>query len=167
MKRILVCYATRYGSTRGIATIIADELRDAGYEVTLSPASDAGDPAGYDAVIIGSPLYMGKWLADAREFVSRFRDSLRSRPVAVFSAGFTLREQTAGNLDAADGALASSVRPYLSPVSAGYFAGRLDPDHMTAADRAVIALAGTVPGDFRDPGEVKKWAGTLPSLLFR
>ncbi|HON82455.1 MAG TPA: flavodoxin domain-containing protein [Methanoregulaceae archaeon] len=166
MERILVCYATRYGSTRDIATIIADVLREAGYEVTLSPVTDAGDPAGYDAVVIGSPLYMGKWLVEAREFVSRFRYSLRSRPVAVFSAGFTLRDRTAGHLGAADGALASSVKPFLSPVSAGYFAGKLDPDHMTVADRAIIRLTGTVPGDFRDADEIKKWAGTLPTLLF-
>jgi menaquinone-dependent protoporphyrinogen oxidase len=165
MEHILVCYASRYGSTRGIAEIIADELRDAGYEVTLSPVSDVGDPGNYDAVIIGSPLYMGKWLVEAREYVSRFRNSLRSRPVAVFTAGFTLRELTDSRLTAVDEALASSVKLYISPVAIGYFAGKLDPDHMTTADRAIITLTGAVPGDFREPDEIKKWTRTLPALL--
>lgn len=166
MEHILVCYATRYGSTGGIGAIIADELRAAGYQVTLSPVSDVRDPGGYDAIVIGSPLYMGKWLADAREFVSRFRKSLQSRPVAVFSAGFTLRDRTNDHLSAVDDALGSSVNLFISPVSTGYFAGSLDPDRMSAADREVIKLTGAMPGDFREPDEIKKWARTLPALFF-
>lgn len=165
MKHILVCYATRYGSTGGIAGIIATELRDAGYQVTLTPVSDAGDPGRYDAVVIGSPLYMGKWLVEAREFVSRFRNSLCSRPVAVFSAGFTLKDKTAGHLSAVDDALSSSVKLFISPVSTGYFAGSLDPDRLSDADRSIITLTGTLPGDFREPAEIKKWARSLPALF--
>jgi len=166
MEHILICYATRYGSTVGIAAIIADELRDAGYQVTLSPVSDVGDPGGYDAVVIGSPLYMGKWLVEAREFVSRFRNALKSRPVAVFSAGFTLRERTKDHLSAVDEALRSSVNLFISPVSTGYFAGSLDPDRMSAADREIVMLTGAMPGDFRKPDEIKTWARTLPALFF-
>jgi menaquinone-dependent protoporphyrinogen oxidase len=166
MKHILICYATRYGSTAGIAAIIADELRHAGCEVTLSPVSDVNAPGGYDAVVIGSPLYMGKWLVEAREFVSRFRNPLQSRPVAVFSAGFTLRERTKDHLSAVDEALRSSVNLFISPVSTGYFAGSLDTDRLSAADREIITLTGAMPGDFREPDEIKKWARTLPALFF-
>ena len=166
MEQILVCYATRYGSTAEIARIIGGVLRDAGYRVTISPVSDAGDPAGYDAVVIGSPLYMGKWLVEAREFVSRNRASLSSRPVAVFSAGFTLRNRTKDHIAAVDEALGSSVKLYISPVSTGYFAGRLDPDTLSAADRAIIALSGALPGDFIEPDEIRRWARELPARLF-
>ncbi|NYT07262.1 MAG: flavodoxin [Methanomicrobiales archaeon] len=165
MEHVLVCYATRYGSTGDIARIIADELRAAGYRVTLSPVSDAIDPGDFDAVVIGSPLYMGKWLAEAREFVSRFRNSLKSRPVAVFSAGFTLRERTSNHLTAVDEALGSSVKLFISPISTGYFAGKLDPDHMSSADRAIVTLTGAIPGDFIEPDEIKKWARELSALL--
>ncbi len=166
MEHILVCYATRYGSTGDIARIIADELRDAGYRVTLSPVADTGDPGDFDAVVIGSPLYMGKWLAEAREFVSRNRVSLKGRPVAVFSAGFTLRNRTDNHLSAVDEAIASSVKLFISPVSTGYFAGKLDPDQLSAADRAIIMLSGALPGDFREPDEIKKWTRGLPALFF-
>lgn len=166
MEHILICYATRYGSTAEIARIIADVLSDVGYQVTISPVSDAGNPADYDAVVIGSPLYMGKWLVEAREFVSRNRGSLTSRPVAVFSAGFTLRDRTKDHLAVVNEALGSSVKLYISPVSTGYFAGRLDPDTMSAADRAIITLSGALPGDFLEPDEIRTWARELPARLF-
>ncbi|HPA08240.1 MAG TPA: flavodoxin domain-containing protein, partial [Methanoregulaceae archaeon] len=85
MKKILVCYSTRYGSTGEIAGMIGEELDSTGYEVMVQPIARVKDPGEYDAVVIGSPLYMGKWLAEARDFVSRFRHSLGERPVAVFS----------------------------------------------------------------------------------
>jgi len=166
MEHILVCYATRYGSTGGIAATIADELREAGYQVTLSPVSDVRDPGSYDAVVIGSPLYMGKWLAEARDFVSRCRNSLKSRPVAIFTAGFTLRERTGEHLRVVDEALDASVKLYISPIHEGYFAGKLDPDRMSSTDREIIKLTGAMPGDFREPDEIKKWARELPAMLF-
>ena len=166
MPTILVCYATRYGSTGEIAGIIGEELRDAGYEVTISPLSEVRNPGTYDAVIIGSPLYMGKWLAEARDFVSRFRHPLSERPVAVFSVGYSLKERTIENLQNVDAALATAVKLFLSPVHAGYFAGYVNPDRMTPADRALVTLGGALPGDYRDPADVRRWARELPLFLF-
>jgi menaquinone-dependent protoporphyrinogen oxidase len=55
--RVLIVYASRYGSTQGIAERIAATLRRQGVETTVTPVHDAGDPAGYDAVVIGSAAY--------------------------------------------------------------------------------------------------------------
>jgi len=165
MKTVLVCYVTRYGSTGEIASIIAEELAKANLEVTLSPLSLVRDPGNTDAVVIGSPLYMGKWLAEAREFVSRFRTQLQTCPVAVFTVGYSFRDQMKEYIGIGDEALAP-IRVFISPVATGYFAGRVDPDTMSLTDREVIRLAGVVPGDFRNPGAVRKWARELPSVLF-
>ncbi len=166
MHTILVCYATRYGSTGEIAGIIGEELRKTGHGVTVFPLSEVKDPGMYDAVVIGSPLYMGKWLTEARDFVSRFQHPLRERPVAVFSVGYSLKERTMENLQNVDAALDTGVKIFLSPVHSGYFAGSVNPDIMTPADRAIVTMSGALPGDYRDSEEVKRWARELPAFLF-
>ena len=66
---VLVTYASKHGATQQIAARIADRLRTAGLEVQVSPITATGDPAGYDALVIGSAVYFGSWLATARRFV--------------------------------------------------------------------------------------------------
>jgi menaquinone-dependent protoporphyrinogen oxidase len=165
MKTVLVCYATRYGSTGKIASIIAEELVKAHLEVTLSPLSLVTDPGTSDAVVIGSPLYMGKWLAEARDFVSRFRTKLQARPVVVFTVGYSFRDQMKEDIASGDEAL-SSVKVFITPAAEGYFAGRVDPDSMNSADREVTRLARIIPGDFMSPESVRNWARGLPHILF-
>jgi menaquinone-dependent protoporphyrinogen oxidase len=165
VKTVLVCYATRYGSTGKVASIIAEELIKADLEVTLSPLSLVEDPGTSDAVVIGSPLYMGKWLAEARNFVSRFRTKLQARPVAVFTVGYSYRDRMKEDIGNGDESL-ESIRLFISPVAEGYFAGRVDPDSMNSADRQVTRLAGMNPGDFMSPESVRNWARGLPHILF-
>jgi menaquinone-dependent protoporphyrinogen oxidase len=165
VKTVLVCYATRYGSTGEIASIIADELRKAHLRVTMSHLSDIHDIEPADAVVIGSPLYMGKWLAEAREFVSRFRTKLQIRPVAVFTVGYSFRDRMNEDIKSGDEALAS-IKLFISPLAEGYFAGRVDPDSMNSTDREVTRLAGTTPGNFMNPEAVRNWARALPHVLF-
>lgn len=55
--RILIAYASRYGATLGIAKRIAAALHHHNLAPSLQPAQEASDPAGYDAVVIGSAAY--------------------------------------------------------------------------------------------------------------
>jgi len=50
----LVAYASRYGATQGIAERIGARLTGAGQPVELRSVKDAGDLAGYDALVNGS-----------------------------------------------------------------------------------------------------------------
>lgn len=164
MKNILVCYATRYGSTGDIARIIGKELEAAGFHVAVDSIADVKDPGNYDAIVIGSPLYMGKWLAEARDFVSRFRHSLQERPVAVFSVGYSLKDRTMEHLKSGEDALVP-IRLFITPLSTGFFPGKVDPDRMSPADKAVVRLSGVTPGDFRDEDIVRSWARELGELF--
>ncbi len=164
MESVLVCYQTRYGSTREIAVQIAEVLEKAGPRVTLSPISTVKDLSTFDAVVIGSPLYMGKWLAEAREFVGRFHVQLRERPVAVFTVGYSFRDRVQEHIPGDDEAL-EQVLFFISPVATGFFAGRVDPDSMSPADRSITTMAGVTPGDFRNPDEVRKWAEKLARIF--
>ena len=56
--KILVTYATRYGSTQEVAEKVAATLRESGLAVDVQPAKQVRTLDGYRAVVVGAPLYM-------------------------------------------------------------------------------------------------------------
>ncbi len=86
--KTLVAYASNYGSTQEITVVVADELRKAGFNVEIQPLKTIKELSGFDSVVIGAPLYMFHWHADAHHFLSRYRYLLENGlPVAVFAGG--------------------------------------------------------------------------------
>ncbi|HIF49456.1 MAG TPA: flavodoxin, partial [Cytophagales bacterium] len=65
MTRVIVAYATRFGSTHEVASAIAHELISVGLDAQPVEVSSGVNPDEYDAFVIGSPLYGGKWLSGA------------------------------------------------------------------------------------------------------
>ena len=53
-KRVLVGYATKNGSTVGVAQKIGETLGAQGHSVDVKPMADRPSLAGYDAVVLGS-----------------------------------------------------------------------------------------------------------------
>ena len=84
---ILVAYASKHGATRQLAERLGETLRAAGRDAGVRPIEAAGDPAGYDAYVIGSAVYLGSWRKEATAFVRRHRAVLAGRPVWLFSSG--------------------------------------------------------------------------------
>ena len=54
---VLVGYATKHGSTRGVAERIAARLREHGLGVDVRALRGTEDAAAYDAVVFGSAVY--------------------------------------------------------------------------------------------------------------
>ena len=50
-------------------------------------AGDVRDLEGYDAVVLGSAVYGGRWRRDARRLLRRLPRSLGRRPLWLFSSG--------------------------------------------------------------------------------
>ena len=90
--KVLVVYATRYGSTQEVAERVAETLRENGLQVDVKPARQVRALEGYRAVVLGAPLYIGRWLKDAHRFLARHQEGLAQRPVAVFALGPTRAE---------------------------------------------------------------------------
>jgi len=84
---VLVGYATRYGSTQEVAEAVAAALREGGLEVDIRLLREVRTLAGYSAVVLGAPLFMFRWHKDALRFLSRHREALLERPVAIFALG--------------------------------------------------------------------------------
>jgi menaquinone-dependent protoporphyrinogen oxidase len=78
--RVLVTAATRHDATREIAEAISAGLLARGIEAESRPIDKVTDLAGYDAVVLGSAVYMGRWLKLARRSLSTTAHRSRQSP---------------------------------------------------------------------------------------
>ena len=165
LARILVAYATKHGSTAGVAEAIARELTAEGLEADVAVLRGVDSIEDYDGAVLGAPLYMGRPIGLA-PFVARHRDALSRTPVAAFGVGLTLAapEPKPEQVEQARKALIDALDP-VRPVTATLFAGALEPGTMGLAERAVTRLLKAPAGDFRNWDAIGAWARTLPPLL--
>ncbi len=163
MTRVLVAYATRFGSTREIAAAIVHELNAAGLDAHAAETTSSLDPDEYDAFVIGSPIYGSKWLGAAGMFAAITSERIDGKPVALFSIGtLGVSNEAAGNAEHRDFvAKLTEVAPKLNVVSDAVFNGYFEranlPWYLRIADR----FAPTPQGDHRDWSSIQSWAGSL------
>jgi len=153
-KKILIVVASKAGSTAEIAKFMSDELNKAGANSVVQTLDKVQSLAGYDAVIVGSPIYMGKWLSEARDFVENNQQILKKVPTAYFLSCLALT----------DPAKQKEVPNYLAdqrklvePISEGRFAGKLDYSKLSFFNRMIIKMVGSKEGDYRDWKAIKQW----------
>ena len=159
--RVLVAVASRHGSTREIGEAVAEVLRGSGFAVDVLDPDDVDGIADYDAVVLGSSVYVGRWAASARALVDRLAGALASRPVWLFSSG------PVGDPPAPAGD-PEEVPALVSRLHArGHrtFSGRLDKGGLALAERAVVALVQAEQGDFRAWADIQDWAAGIAAEL--
>jgi menaquinone-dependent protoporphyrinogen oxidase len=170
---VLVVYASRYGSTRGIAERIAAKLGEAGQTVELRPAQAVGDLAGHDAYVIGSGVYNAHWLKEAAELVRRNRGLLAERPVWLFSSGplGTATEDARGRdlRVAAEPRELAEFKEAINPRDHRVFFGALNASKLEFTHRMIrklpAARAALPDGDFRDWQDIGGWAESIAHEL--
>ncbi|WOF15700.1 hypothetical protein F1737_02850 [Methanoplanus sp. FWC-SCC4] len=165
IKKILIAYATRYGSTTKIAETIQNKLSELGYETKTANILDIDSIESYDAIIVGSPLNMGKWLPEAKEFMQFRKNELNKVPVIAFTTGITLKNPTEHNILKAKFAT-DEILPYVQPKETGFFAGNLNSNELNENDKQIIILAKPETGDFRDFSKVENWTKTIAEKYF-
>ena len=93
--RVLVAAAGRHGATAEIAETIGGELTKAGVDVDVVDVDDVHGLGDYDAVVLGSAVYIGHWLKSAAAFATSRDAELRARPTWLFSSGPCRRSASA------------------------------------------------------------------------
>jgi len=83
-KKILITYSTKSGSTMRIAEIINEELIRLGAAPMVLEINSVKGLSGYDAVVMGSPIVMGKIRPDIMKFVKENENDLVSMPSALY-----------------------------------------------------------------------------------
>jgi menaquinone-dependent protoporphyrinogen oxidase len=171
--RTLVVYASKHGATRGIAERIAMRLGEAGLQAEARQAAAAGSLADWDALVIGSAVYAGRWQKEASHLVRRNRAVLASKPVWLFSSGPLGTEAVdAKGHDVKAAAEPKEIAELAALIGARdhrVFFGALDPDNLGTAGRLMrktSAGAALLPaGDFRDWAAIETWAGQVAREL--
>ena len=85
--KVLRSAASKNAPTREIAQAVPDVLAARGCQVTELPPEKAGAVEEYDAMVLGSAVYMGQWMKPARELAARSAGALAARQVWLFSSG--------------------------------------------------------------------------------
>lgn len=159
--RVLVTYATKNGSTTGIAEAVGDELRKKGLQVDVVPAAEVRDLTPYDAVVLGSAIYMGRWQKDALRFGKRHGRELQARPVWLFGSGPLDRSAEEQEIPPVEGAAELMAR--IGARGHATFGGRLTEE--ASGFIASSMVKNGKGGDFRNMDRIRAWAGTIAAEL--
>lgn len=160
--RVLVAAASKHGSTRDIGEAIATELQAMGLDADYHDIADVRSLAGYSALILGSAIYMGNWLEDARTFAETYADELQQLPVWLFSSG-PLGADNAVSADAST--RIQRVAEVLHAQEHRIFAGRLDPADLGFGEKLILKVVHAPTGDFREWDDITAWARSIGEQL--
>jgi menaquinone-dependent protoporphyrinogen oxidase len=164
--RVLIGYASRFGSTREIASRIAGTVRARGNDVDVRSIEAISDVDDYDAVVFGSGVYDGSWTTQATELMRRHAAVLARKPVWLFSVGsFGDRHPIVGRLMKKEPREISEFEQTLHPRGYRVFAGVIDLDHWPAWGRLLFKALGGHAGDNRQWPDIDAWAERIAQEL--
>lgn len=164
--KILVTYASRMGSTVGVAEEVGKIFAAKGAEVTLCPMVEVTDLTPYDAVVAGSAIQNRQWLPEAMQFLHTHQSALRKRPFATFTLCMTLALRDGEKYRPRIAEWVAPVRRLVHPISEGLFAGVLNirkvPSLRDRLKFRLSVLFGVwTEGDHRDWNAIRAWASEL------
>ncbi len=173
--KVLVAYASRHGSTAGIAERIAERMKESGVDTVAAEVTGLSDISAYDAYVVGSAAYMFKWLKEATRFAKRNARTLRAKPLWLFSSGPTGTDL----VDEKGRDIFEAMRPKefetfrnLEPIDTKVFFGawKGDAEPKGAAERFLNLMPESwkedIPvGDFRDWDAIDAWADEIAAHL--
>jgi len=160
--KILVGYATRTGSTVGVAAAIGETLAARGYAVDVKPVKETPVLDGYRAVVLGSAVNGGQWLPEAVSFVESQQQALNRIPVALFCVHIMNLGDDESSIKKRLAYL-DAQRVLVTPVDEVFFAGMgMNPETASGLERWIYRTFNIGPeGDCRDWEKIRAWAKTV------
>jgi len=158
--KVLIAYATKYGSTAGVAEKIGEVMKSKGVEAVVADISDKPDPSGYDAVVVGGAVYIMMLNGKTKRFVAKHKKILSKVSVAYFVVCGLLKEDTTENREKTEKTL-KSMKKKVAPVDVGLFGGAFDPA------KGPKMMADEPAYDYRDWDAITAWAEGLVEKLKR
>jgi menaquinone-dependent protoporphyrinogen oxidase len=159
---VLVAVATKHGSTLEIAEAIGRGLTAAGIPNDVLRIEEIPDLEGYDAVLLGSAVYMGSWMDAALTFAANHSAALTGMPVWLFSSG------PLGDPPHPVEAHAVEITEVMETTGARehrLFSGRLDRHSLGFGERALAVGVRAPEGDFRNWDQIAAWSAEVAGIL--
>jgi menaquinone-dependent protoporphyrinogen oxidase len=171
--KVLVGYASAYGSTKGIAKQIGDRLIHAGLQVDVRPIDELGAIDTYDAVVLGSAIHNMTWLPDAVAFVRGHTADLAVRPVWIFSVSSVGQTSSFFGTKVArsmrrmrkETKEIAAYRQAIRPRDHRSFAGAVERNHWGLGGHLFLKTFGGNYGDHRDWHDIDAWADGIAQQL--
>lgn len=164
--RILVVYATKYGATAEIAEKIGQVLRQAGLSTDVQSLDRVDNLSAYEAVVLGSAVYIGQWRRKAAAFLKANETVLAEQPLWLFSSGPTGEgdpiELTKGWY------FPKTLHPIadrVCPQDITLFHGNVNMKNLSFIGKWMMKKVEAPVGDYRNWEAVTSWAGTIADEL--
>jgi len=166
--KVLVCVASKHGATEEIGERIAERLCARRIDAAVIPPGNHPRLEGYDACVIGSALYLGRWMKEAKEFIAVNTEQLKRLPVWLFASGPVMFKpgQSAEIVDdPADLAEGNRLMESVGARENKLFAGNLQKESLGTGERLVVRMIGSPWGDYRPWLEIDAWADAIAREL--
>lgn len=153
--KVLVAYDTKNGSTTEVAQAIGLRLREYNCSVDIQPARNVRNLGEFDCLIVGAPIYSGRWLSGAHRILKKVSKlgTEKSPVVAIFALG-PRRDEGPENWikPKAQFDHALGKHPSVLPVSKALFGGADPPKKSPRRD-------------IRDWDAIRSWADELATIF--
>lgn len=161
--RVAVVVGSRHGSTKEIGALLATTIEAGGHEVDEVDPDELVSLTDYDAVVVGSAIYIGRWMPAIVSFFERLSPQLAEKPTWVFWSGPV--GGGGGPVEGESPAGAADVLERIQPRGTAVFDGRLDRKDLGLRERAVVAVVGAPDGDYRDFDRIEDWGRSISDAL--
>ncbi len=170
VKKILVTYDTKHGATSVVAKKVFDTLCDnASVDLVFVENLDPAEIPNYDAIVIGSPIYIGKWLPGIKKLLKRHHEAIETLPFAFFITCTYIGEDTPERQAyAKETYVEKNLAKYtdVQPLDIGILGGQFTFDELYPVELFLMKLAKFEEGDFIDNATIETWAkGAAEQLL--
>lgn len=163
---VLVAAASKHGATDEIAVRIGADLAERGVRVEVKKLRDVDDVGRYDAFVVGSGIYLGTWLKEARRFVDIHAAELAKRPTWLFASGSIVGDPpSADDPDALRAGLAEKLVEKTGAREHKLFPGKVDMNKLGLLEKTAVRGAHATEGDYRDWREIDQWAAGIARQL--
>jgi len=159
--KVLVCVASKHGATEEIGERIAEHLCLRRIDAHVIPPGSHPRVDNYDACVIGSAIYMGRWMSEARQVIESNVAELKQRPAWLFSSGPVVKVVD----DAADRAEGDRFMKLIDARDHALFAGRLDKESLGFGERTIVRMIHSPWGDYRPWQEIDAWSESIANEL--
>ena len=159
--KVLVSVASKHGASSEIGAVIGEVLSETGLEVDVLSPEQVASVAPYEAVVLGSGIYAGRWLEPVKALIDRELIALRTRRVWLFSSG-PIGTPAKPDGEPPDGA---AMRESTGAVDHRVFPGLLERSRLGFAERTLMAVMKAPEGDYRPWDDIRAWAKSIAEML--